>query len=825
VATQRPTETVTFMVTEVDRSARNDPSLEDAARTERYDSTVRDVIAQRGGSPCAAGDDVFTATFATAVEAADAAVELQRRLLSQHDGVAFAVRVALHTGEAAKSKEGYEGPELERAARLASIAHGGQVVVSDTTEPLLRSRMALRSLGEHRLRDLDRRMTVYQLMSDELPSEFPALRSTKVTTGNLPEQLTSFVGRDAVLVEVAELVRSNQLVTLGGAGGVGKTRLALEVGAGLDDEFPDGVWVVELASVGDAASVPAAIATTLGITPRADLELIEAIAEAMVGRRALVVIDNCEHVLAAAAAAISTILARSRAVRVLATSREYLWVAGETLVDVLPLALTGGVESDAVQLFVERARAARPGFLLHRDTETSTAVTQICQTLDGLPLGIELAAARMAAMSAVEVRDRLGARFRLLRSPSSRPQRQQTLLHAVSWSYDLLVADEQSLLRDLSVFSGGFDLPGVVAVSGSDDVEILTQLDSLVGKSLVVADHGAEPTRYRMYETIRQFSEDRLAEAGGLSRTRDRHAEYFSAEATERWQRWDGPGWRGAVDWLETELGNLRSAFRWSMQRGDLEVATDIAAHAALIGFSVELFETVGWAEELLEVAAETSIPRLPRLYAAAGYACFVGHAEIATANAHRAVELESQAGYEPCEPGYATFIEALGHVYSGRLDRYVELTESVAGQFGSARGYGIASYVDGLQASGRVSEAIDLVDPSISAARDLGNPYWVAYALWIAGQALAKADRKRALATWDEAVGHVREHHVHFFDAFLAATRLGFILPTAMPAAPLSFSTPRSARHSRQGTLRSSSSRSLAFPRCWSASNATHRR
>ncbi len=224
-----------------------------------------------------------------------------------------------------------------------------------------------------------------------------------------------------------------------------------------------------------------------------------------------------------------------------------------------------------------------------------------------------------------------------------------------------------------------------------------------------------------------------------------------------------------AVDWVEAELANLRSAFQWSTRRTQVEVATDLAAHAALMGFSVELFETVSWAEHLLESASTADVPRLPRLYTAAGYACFVGRAESATVHAHRAAELESESGYEPCEPGYATFVEALGQVYSGHLDRYVELTGSVAKRYGSDRGYALASYVDGLQASDRVDEALELVEESVAAARALGNPYWVAYALWIAGLALSKADRARALSTWDEAVDHVRQHRVHFFEAFLA--------------------------------------------------------
>src|SRR3954447_21907456 len=662
-----PTGTVTFLCTAIDNSSGRwkDGSYAIAAAVERHDSIARDTIARHGGYVFAALDDGVTAAFPTAVDAAEAAVELQQQMLTRRDRLGFAVRVGMHTGEASDGAGNYVGPEVDRAVRLTSIAYGGQIVVSETTELLLRGRMTLRTLGEHRLRDLYRRMTVHQLIADGLPTEFRALRSTDPTAGNLPEQLTSLVGRDALLVEVADLVRTNRLVTLGGAGGVGKTRLALEVGAGMGGALPGGVWVVELAAVSDAASVTAAIATAMGTLPRGDTDLIDVVADVLSNRRALVVIDNCEHVLSAVSAAINVILARSGSVRILATSREYLWVPGETLVEVPPLALDGGVASDAVQLFVERARAVRSTFGLE-DPKTAAAVTEICETLDGLPLGIELAAARMAAMSAIEVRDRLGARFRLLRGQTSGPERQQTLLRGVGWSYGLLDAEERRLLRSASVFSGGFDVMSISAVVGLDDVDVLAQLDSLVRKSMVVADHGATRTRYRLYETIRQFAEDRLIEAGGPERMRDRHATYFADAATARWEHWNGPGWRDAVDWVEAEIGNLRTAFRWSRERGNIDVATDIAAHAALMGFSVELFETVAWAEELLESAATADVPRLPRLYTAAGYACFVGRAETATANAHRAVDLESIPGYEPCEPGYATFVEALGQVYCG---------------------------------------------------------------------------------------------------------------------------------------------------------------
>jgi DNA-binding CsgD family transcriptional regulator/tetratricopeptide (TPR) repeat protein len=472
------------------------------------------------------------------------------------------------------------------------------------------------------------------------------------------------------------------------------------------------------------------------------------------------------------------------------------------LLSVLPLKGEGGASSDAVTLFVDRARAVRPDFAM-QDSTTAEAVIEICDVLDRLPLGIELAAARMAAMSAGEVRDRLADRFRLLKGSEPGPERQQTLRHAVSWSYDLLTDDERELLRTMSVFAGGFHLASVCAVvEGADEVDVLGHLDSLVRKSLVVADHTGSRTRYSLFETIRQYAEDRLEEAGALELTRDRHAAHFGREAAARWEHWNGPGWRDAVDWVEIELGNLRSGFRWSAGRGQLEVATDIAAHAALMGFSTQLFETLAWAEELLDAATAADVPRLPRLCAAAGYACFAGRAEAARTHAHRATELELDARYDPCEPGYASFIEALAEVYCGNLDRYVELTGMVAQRYGSGRGYGLASYVDGLQASGRVDEALALAEESVAAARELGNPYWISYALWIAGLAFSKADAQRALAAWDEGVAFVREHRVQFFEGFLARDAARLHTSDGDPEAALALFSEAIAAFHRAGNV-----------------------
>ena len=761
---------MTFLFTDIQDSTRLWDSApgDMAVALQVHDAILRAAIKRHDGYVFATGGDGFGAAFATAANALAAAVESQQEL-GNDKTIPFTVRMGMHTGEAIERDRNYFGTEVNRAARLMALGHGGQVLVSDTAEVFLRSRVTMRPLGEHLLRGLRGRIAVFQVVAEGLPSVFPVLRSVDYFAGNLPRQLSSLVGREALVGEVAELVRSNRLVTLTGVGGVGKTRLAVEVGTEVAGEFPDGVWIVELADVTDQVAIPAVIAKVIGITPQGDVPLIETIADALAGRRTLLVVDNCEHVLAPAARVIEAILGRVGNVRILATSREALGVASEWSTTVSPLALIGGATSDAATLFADRARAVRPNFELG-DPLTAAAVNDICETVDGLPLGIELAAARMAAMSAVEVRDRLADRFRLLQGGPLGPARQLTLRHAVEWSYDLLTDDERSLLRVASVFAGGFDLTSLGAVTdGGDEIDLLRHLDSLVHKSLVVADHSAVRTRYSMFETIRQFAEDRLGDDGEREHSRDRHAGHFACQAATEWERWNGPGWRSAVDWVELELANLRSGFRWSTGRGQMEVATDIAAHAALMGFSVQLFETLTWAEELLDAATAADVPRLPRLYTAAGYACFAGRPDAARRNAHRATELEVDSRYDPCEPGYSMFIEALGQVYCGDLDRYIELTGEVARSYGASRGYGLAAYVDGLQSAGRVDEALALTEESVAAARALGNPYWVAYSLWIAGMAFSKRDRRRALAAWDEGVASVREHRVHFFEGFLA--------------------------------------------------------
>ncbi len=595
---------------------------------------------------------------------------------------------------------------------------------------------------------------------------------SRAIRGNVPRQPGELIGREQLLGSVIDQVRSSPLVVLTGVGGVGKTRLATEVAGAMADEFADGVWIVELGAIVDGVGgtvVADAVATALGIAPQGGSSAGESLDDALAGRRLLLVLDNCEHVLDAAAWLVAALLGHPGELRILVTSRVSLQLAHAQEIEVTPLPLTGGVSSPAVTMFAARARSVRPNFALEDGCDTEEAVVEICRVLDGLPLAIELAAARMAGMGPIDMRDRLGDRFRLLEGPRDAPPRQRSLPDLVRWSVELLDAADREVLERASVFAGGFDLATYTgAFDVVDDVVLLRSLERLVRSSLVVGDHGEGRVRYRLLETIRQHGLDTLEHESLLEAARDAHARYFAAEAATRWARWNGPGWRSCVDWLATELANLRAAFQWSCER-DVDAAVDVAAHAALIGTSINQFEPIGWAERLLEPATTASVARLPRLYAAAGYACFVGRAETAVAHAERAVALETEPGFDSCGPGFAIFIAALANVYAGNLDRYLELATAAASLPGSARAFALPALVDGLQASGRVDEALDLLDAAVAAARDVGNPFLLTYALWTTGLTLSKSDPSRALSAWNQGIEIVDQHGVDFFRGFIA--------------------------------------------------------
>jgi predicted ATPase/class 3 adenylate cyclase/DNA-binding CsgD family transcriptional regulator len=575
-----PTGTVTLLLADVEGSTRLWETQADVmtAAIARFNQVVCDVVAAHDGvRPVEQGEgDSFVAAFARASDAVAAALELQRAPLAP-----IRLRIGVHTGEVQLRDEGnYAGPTINRTARLRDLGHGGQTLLSGVTEALVVDRLPadawLTDLGTHPLRDLPRPERVVQLCHPDLINEFPPLRvSGTVVSTRLPVQLTSFVGRDAQLTQLRELLAQNRLVTLTGAGGVGKTRLAIQIAAELSDGFTDGVWYVDLAPITDPELVPVTVARALGLPDQPGRATMDSLVRFVRDRQMLVVLDNCEHLLDASAELIVALLSGAARLTFLATSREAIGVAGEVSWRVPSLSLA----DEAIELFADRARHARPDFTLTDDN--TTTVGEICARLDGVPLAIELAAARVRALSLAEILDSLHDRFRLLTGGArTAVRRQQTLRASVDWSHALLTEPERVLFRRLAVFSGGFDLDAAQAVAGGGEVErfqVLDQLTLLVDKSLVVADDSGARTRYRLLETVRQYALEKLGESGEADAVRARHRDHYTSLAALL----DAPAgsdYEQRIEQANIEIDNLRAAFGWSRENCDIELALTLAS-------------------------------------------------------------------------------------------------------------------------------------------------------------------------------------------------------------------------------------------------------
>src|SRR5580693_9524101 len=576
-------ETLTFLFTDIEGSTALLRRLGEGAYAQalaEHHAVIRSALAIRGGREVVMQGDGFFAVFSSPRACVAAVLEMQQALHAHSwpGGEQVRVRMGIHCGEAARTATGVVGLEVHRAARVAAAGHGGQVLVSEAAAVLVRDGLppgaALADLGVHRLKDLGRPERIFQLTGAGLPAGFPPLRSlgNPALPNNLPVQLSAFIGRDREVAEVRALVESSRLVTLTGAGGCGKTRLGLQVAAELLDGSGDGVWLAELAAVTEQGAVAAAVCDALRLASRPGRSALEVLLDVLALQDVVIVVDNCEHLIGGCAKTAEAILRRCPRVHLLATSREPLGIGGEMIYRVPSLSLPGPGDSglpapgssDAVALLVERARAH--GVALAVDDQAGPVVVSVCRRLDGMPLAIELAAARLRSMSLAELHDRLDQRFRLLTGGSRTALgRQQTLRAAVGWSYSLLTGAEQVLLWSLSVFAGGFALDAAEAVCGSGDLDVLDIADllgSLVDKSLVVAEPAGEGLRYRLLETIRLFAAERLAEAGDdeAAAVAAAHCAHFLAVAEAAAAHLTGPEQGIWLNRLDADQGNLRRA-------------------------------------------------------------------------------------------------------------------------------------------------------------------------------------------------------------------------------------------------------------------------
>ncbi len=593
-----PTGTVTFVFTDIEGSTerwdRNRAAMQAAVR--RHDELMRAAIDSHDGYVFKTIGDAFCAAFRRPEDAVAAALAAQVALANENfdDIGGLHVRAAIHIGTADERGGDYFGPAVNRVARLLAIAYGGQVLLSGATADLVQGDLppqaSLRDLGEHQLKDLARPEYVYQLLAPGLRAEFPALRSLDTLPNNLPRQMTSFVGREKEVAEITVLIGANPLVTLVGSGGVGKTRTSLQVGANLIDGSGDGVWFVELAPLTSGEYIPTTIASALGITLGEGDPLVNLVA-ALKSKRALLIFDNCEHLVDASARTISAILRGCPQIRILASTRQALGIAGEETYrmpslglplpdDAVALTAIDASTAPAIALFAERAVSVDKRFSL--TDENAPIVADICRRLDGIPLAIELAASRVQILSPRQLRDRLDERFRVLTGGSRDVlPRQQTLRALIDWSHDLLDERERKLFRRLGIFVNGFTIEGASAVACGDDLDELDVFDllaSLVSKSLVIAEPDGDSLRYRFLESTRAYASEKLAQAGERDVLAVRHGRYFASRFKDlRARRELEPRVELMVPFA-AEIEDIRFALDEALSRSDIVHGAELLA-------------------------------------------------------------------------------------------------------------------------------------------------------------------------------------------------------------------------------------------------------
>lgn len=583
-----PTGTITFLFTDIEGSTQLLQGL-----GEQYDAVLsahhallREAFAAHGGREIGTEGDSFFVVFSSARAGIDAAVAAQRKLAT-HDfpsGVKVRVRMGIHTGEGRLVGGNYRGIDVRRAARIAAAGHGGQILVSETTRALVEGSpgegLGFTDLGEHRLKDLDHPHRLFQLTAPGLLSSFPPPRSIDARPNNLTAPVTSFIGRERELRDVRKQLKDNRLVTLTGPGGTGKSRLAIQVAYEVLPEFEDGVYLVPLASVTDPALLPSTVAQALGLRQQGTASIESTVKQHLAEKTMLLILDNFEHLLSAAFF-VSDLLGETSRLKVLVTSRAPLRLVAEQEYPIPPMSLpapgrsadlTALETSEAVKLFLQRARAVRPDFTLSE--RNAREIVEICRRLDGLPLALELAAARIRTLEPHEVARRLNRSLSFLTGgPRDLPARQQTLRNAIAWSYDLLDEDKRDLFARLGVFSGGFSLEAVEAVCCDDALDLL---ENLAEQSIVKATLDQFGARYVMLGPVREYALERLEESGGAAETKKRHARFFYGLAQEAARNMQGPA---QVEWLgrlELENDNLRYAMAWALSSGDDEVAAGL---------------------------------------------------------------------------------------------------------------------------------------------------------------------------------------------------------------------------------------------------------
>jgi predicted ATPase/class 3 adenylate cyclase len=778
-----PSGTVAFLFTDIEGSTalwERDAAAMRAA-VARHDAILGEAIADHHGALYKRVGDAVQAAFPTAPSAVAAALAAQRALLAEDWGEvgALRVRMALHAGEAVPDEGGdYLAAPLNRLSRLLATGHGGQILLSQAVQQLARGalpeRVEPRDLGAHRLRDLLEPERVFQLLHPDLPSDFPPLKSLESRPNNLPRQPTPFLGREREVGEVVDLLRRDdvQLLTLVGPGGTGKTRLAMQAAAELVDGFADGVFFVPLAALDDPALVPVAVAGALGIREEGAQPLAERLREFLAAKRLLLVVDNVEH-LVEAAPELGRLLENAPDLTLLATSRVPLRLRAEREYPVPPLGLPRRKpppppeqlsQYEAVRLFIDRAQAVNPGFVV--DNAAAPAIAEICHRLDGLPLAIELAAARVRMLPPEALLRRLEQRLPLLTGGNrDAPVRQRTLRDAIAWSHDLLEPPEQALFRRLAVFAGGATLEAVEAVSNPDgELDAFSGLERLVEHSLMRQEEGQGEPRFTMLETIREFGLEQLAASGEAEASRRRHAELFATLLDHADAVPHGPRQRQWLERLAADLDNLRAALRWAVE-GAPGVALRLADGLFWFWyFRGYLSEGREWLERALAASLEDEDAlRAKVLCWASALAWNLGDSAVAAARAEEALRLARDRRDIGVE-GWALLNRGVVALTLGDLDEGTrDNTEAIerfraAGQLWAVA-YALSNLGAAAARAAKPAEAERYFTRALGEARESGNRVFASFLLVSLGYfPLERGDLDNAAEMFDEALATSRE-------------------------------------------------------------------
>jgi predicted ATPase/class 3 adenylate cyclase len=778
-----PSGTVTFLLTDLEGSTRlweQAPEAMKAAMV-RHDELLEKAIAANQGFVFSRMGDGMAVSFATAADAVSAAASIQQALTAEPWSTAqpLKARIGLHTDEAViLDGGGYASQPINRCSRLMTAAHGGQVVLSGAAEVLVRDElpdgMGLADLGEHRLRDLGRPTRVFQLTRDGHRADFPPLRTLDTLPGNLPAQVSSFIGRQTDVARVTAALADSRVVTITGVGGVGKTRLAIQVAAELIPRYREGAWLVELASVRDPEGVVDVVAEAFHLTPRGGQSLEDSVIDQLSHKQLLLVLDNCEHVLGSVARLVARIERECPGVSVLATSREGMAIDGEQVIALPPLEagepgdnIDRLIQTDAVSLFVERARQGKADFVLTQ--RNAEAVVEVCQRLDGVPLAIELAAARVIALSPAELVQRLDRRFQMLAGGRrGAVDRHATLRAAIDWSYELLSAAEQQLLARMSVFSGGCTLQAIEEVCTGDPVDREAVVDLVIGlvaRSLVIAEDTSLGTRYRLLETIRQYGEERLT---GLAETEAlllRHGRFYAALCASANDNFYGPDQLVWARQANVERDNIRSALANAIDSGNAALAVQLIASQPFQeraeGPTGEVIAIP--ALQVVNLPGAAQEPGYPLLLLVAAYtAQHTGDCDTVEELCRQALEAErrltsSQHGRRIEIDVCSLQAQALlaGGDYVDALSAYIRAAElaSADGYLGLAGiilAYGVSCAVLGGVGA---DQAVQVAEKAVALARRSGMPSAIVLSLNSLALALVERDPVRSRALLRESV------------------------------------------------------------------------